>query len=58
MTGKSGTDARFPSKVRQIVVYGRWLSLTSDQKVGDSKFVAEHTDRECGRSIILCLTAR
>jgi uncharacterized protein YcfJ len=34
MSGKSGTDARFPSEVRQIVVNCECASLTSDQKAG------------------------
>ncbi len=38
MSGKSGTDARFPSEVRRNVVNCECCSLALDQKVGRGPF--------------------
>jgi hypothetical protein len=36
MSGKSGTDARFPSRVRQNILIGGCVMLTVNQEVGGS----------------------
>jgi hypothetical protein len=40
MSGNSGTDARFPSRVRQNVVVGECIYLLREQEVAGSNPVA------------------
>jgi hypothetical protein len=40
MSGNSGTDARFPSRVRQNVVVGYCIALLREQEVAGSNPVA------------------